>query len=377
MNRVLSEPIPDPASAGMPEPLASVIRRATQRRLGDRYSSAADLVADLGTSASTAAVAGPPPAHKQPLHPTVPADPAPADQQPPHPSSVAGSPPAHQQPPHPTALADSIAARQRPPHPSSVPVAAVAGDAPTEAMRALERSPVTGYPHDGRVMPQIAVGRPGPEHQHRKRRRRGPVLFGLAFVAAVAAGGAGLWFYAGLGDDADPELAFPEGSSGPLDEGVSYDLAVAGDHEDATYRLVVDGQAVGSPEPTIKPFVPEAGRHSVAVEVTMGSSVDVTEPVEVYVIGQLPGESYRANLESVMADPVNWSAAIRAFDQLVAAGHDDLLLLPSERFVSLTTGYWSLLVAGFEDREAARGYCERFGREIPNECFTARFTPSA
>jgi hypothetical protein len=206
------------------------------------------------------------------------------------------------------------------------------------------------------------------------------VALAVVLVIAVVAAGAGAWYYLRpAGGQGALSLSFPEGASGPLDEGVSYELSVEGDPGgSASFRLVVDSEPIGSPQPTLESFAPPAGRHSVAVEVTRDSSVEITDPIEIYVIGELPEAGYRVNLVSVTADPASWSTAISAFDRLVAEGHTELSLLPSDRFASLLSGYWNLFVPGFGDnQDQAEAYCESFGLEIPHECFASRFDPNA
>ena len=191
--------------------------------------------------------------------------------------------------------------------------------------------------------------------------------------------GAVAWFVF-LDDEPLPDLVFrfPAGATGPLDAGESYELVVEGGDGASLYRLVVDGQAIGEPSNELTPLVAAAGRHSVAVEVTRGEVVEVTNTVETYTIGALPTPGLRVNLVSVAAEPDAWPIALRRYDELFEVGHVDLEMLPSDQFPSLTPGYWNLYVPDFgDDRAEATAYCERFSLEVPDECFVSFFDPNA
>lgn len=393
MNRVVNQPVPDPGSLGMPEPLASSIRRATSQQPGNRHPSAAEFVAQLSASGpSSVAGAGSPAAPPTRLA---------------RPDGQVGE---H----NPTIAMPEVPAHGTPP---SVPASPLAGaaqttpggaDAPTMAYRPGDPQGLgTGAAN---VTPGPVVERqaaPGPQAapggvqtgtgagaydaldvtDDRDRgsrgsgRRRGRALFLLGFVALAAAAVAGVLFAVPTltGSDLPPlVLSFEEGSSGPVDAGSSYDLAVAGAEEATAFRIIVDGEPIGTASAELEPFVPIAGRHSVAVEATRGDDVSRTDVVEIYAVGALPDAGFRANLVSITARPDNWPAAISRFDELVAEGHTDLQLLPSDRFPTLPGGFWNVFVPGFRDnRGAGLDYCARFELSIPDECFVTFFDPNA
>ncbi len=371
VNRVVTQPVPDPASKGMPEPLASTVRRATLHEPQSRYQTATELVSDL---AGRAAVTG--------AAPTPTPTPAPA------------TAPVRSVPPDPPG-----AGRAVPPDPPGAG-RAVPPDPPRSGLDetpTLSQHPVTDDPTLVQPTPErgrreaapVGVGSsPEAGASSSGRRRRWPVVVLAAVLVAAIAGG--WWFAVGRDDGADEvtaetipplppvALAFDEGSTGPLDAGQAYELAVTGADGSATYRLVLDGAAIGEPVPQLAAYVPEAGRHSVAVEVTRGDQVDVTDPIEIYAIGEIPEPGWRVNLLSVTARPANWPVAIRQFDALVDAGHGELQLLPSDRFLGLRAGFWNVFVAGFgSDRASAVDYCTDFELSVPDECFVTFFDSTA
>ncbi len=371
MNRVINAPVPDPASCGIAEPLATTIRTATAKAAEDRFGSAGAFVAALSTGPDATAEA----ASAPPTVPTPPLDvspghkgsgqPVPADRAP-----TAALPSQHEQPT--TAM----------PHvdPRAVPVAS---DSATR-----DWSPPTV--HDG-TTPPANVGRTAPSgpgvpadrpagagRASGRRRTWKPVAL-LGALAVLVGGGAVAVLLTG-GDPPPAELAFAfaAGTDGPLDADERFDLEVEGAGPDTRFRYVVDGEPIGTAAAELGPFVAGPGRHSIAVEVTQGDTVELTEPVEVYVIGELPTAGYRANLSSITAIPENWPTALEVYDRLVDDGHTDLELLPSDRFPALQGGFWNLFVPGFgDDREAGVAYCESFGLGTTDECFVSFFDPDA
>lgn len=358
VKRVVTEPVPDPASMGMPEPLASVVRRATLHASSARYGRAEELVAELSGAPSSVTGAAPPTdPYGRPTESLV-AEGRPRFDQ--------GGTQDYEYDP-PTAVQPRVdPSRLGQPHVSQPPV-----EQPRVERPPVEAGPPERFEHSG-----AAAGRGAAP-----KRRRGAALMALLGVVLVAA--IGVAAYLLLTSERAPELppialAFLEGSSGPLEAGESYQMEVTGTDETARYRLVVDDAPTGSPVPQIPGYVPEAGRHSVAVEVTRGETVETTETVEIYAIGEIPPPGWRANLLSVSAEPDNWPSALRRFDELVDAGHEGLELLPSDWFLGIPTGFWNVFVPNVaEDRPAAARYCDRFGLAVPNECFVTFFDSDA
>ena len=168
-------------------------------------------------------------------------------------------------------------------------------------------------------------------------------------------------------------VSFPRALTGPLDRGQSYSLSTTGGPPGAGYRLVVDGDPVGTQGPTLPAWVPTgAGRHTVAVEAATAARTDRSDPIAVYVLGDVPPTGYRVNLAAVASQPENWLASLQRYDELVAAGHSRLQLFPSPK------GFWNLFVPGFgDDADGARAYCISYGLQIPSQCFAGQFDPNA
>lgn len=342
MNRVISEAIPEPALAGIPEPPASTIRIAAAHRASDRFATADDFVRSLlDNEAANRPVEG--------AAPTRPAGPLPT-------------------------LSDRSSDTAMVPGTERLPV--FEGATVVEAPGGPPGSVSLGQRPEPGGFDGPAAGSPGATTTSR---RRWPVVVSALVVVALAVGGAGFvlgWFGS---PDPDPVVVdFAEGVTGPLDAGVGYELAVEGGSSSTTFQILVDGEPAASAAERPVVFVPEPGRYQVTVESTTGSVVEVSDVYDVYVIGEPPAAGYRVNLASVTESPENWAATIDRFDRLRQAGHDGLELLPSSRFASLTPGFWNLFVPGFgEDRPRAETYCEDFGLEIPTECFVSRFDPEA
>ena len=331
MNRIATEPIPDPASLGMPEPLATVVRTATAADPGQRYQQVAALVEALSAPIGS------------------------------RPDGAAETDGAHG---IDVGAATVVAATPAPSGPRP------AGPAPT--------SPLPTMPTPAGGPTAEAPTRLAGTGSGSRRGRLG--LFALVAVLTLGAAGGGWYLYAANEDRPEVAFAFEAGTRGPLDAGESYELDVTVDPSTTPtrYRMVIDGRMVGNPASTLRPYVPRAGRHSVAVEVHRGDVVVLTDPIEVYAIGEVPGPGFRANLASLTAEPDNWASALARFDELVEAGHEGLELLPSDRFASLQPGFWNLFVPGFgSDRAGAVAYCQRFDLAIPNDCFASFFDPLA
>lgn len=359
IRRASSEPFPDPALAGIGEPLASVIRRATAFDPAHRYGSAVELVDDLDRPDAAAApatlAAGGTPV-------TVLAEPgrAPGSERP---LDADGLPTvADVGPLLATAVTDPGA-------PGTIPVSG-----PTHR-GAPVAAPVSGSAHRGAAA--AARSSTGGGAGSGSSSGRGGLVAMLALLV-IAAVGAGVFLALRGADGVEVALTFAAGSSGPLDVGQSYDLEIAGD-DDAQYEVLVDGEPVAGPAPLPLRFAPEvAGRQALTVRATRGDAVVESEPIELYVIGELPDPGYRANLASLTDDAANWSTTLQRYDSFVAEGHTDLELLPSSRFASLTPGFWNLYVPGFGDeRDDGVAYCDEFGLAVPDECFVTFFDPNA
>lgn len=431
INRILNTDVPDPAQIGMPEPLARVVRQASARLPEGRFASAATMASELVPSSAPAGanipVAGaitsamthhsisggyaPSVAHDAPTttfedRHRVPGDPTTVG--PPvalggpsaevgGPSAAVGGQPAPTTPHLPVA---GQSHQQPAPTFGSVPVSAfsplgfveagsagVPGSGPGGTGTASAGGDVApqgpgwapGGVGPGGPWPSPGTSEPPAGHLRsdtgRRPRRRLLLALLAVLVVAAGAGGVGLWAARRPGHPAPQPLAvtFDQAHAGPLDRGQTYSLSATGGPTGATYRLVVDGAPVGTPAPTPAPWVPTvAGRHTVAVEASAAAVTESSNPIPVYVLGNLPMAGFRVNLAAVPLAPDSWPDALARYDQLVAAGHDKLELLPSKG------GFWNLFVPGFgEDADAARAYCTSRGLQIPSECFSARFDPNS
>lgn len=164
---------------------------------------------------------------------------------------------------------------------------------------------------------------------------------------------------------------------GPLQAGTEYEMLVEGASPEASFRYLVDGQPVGESFTDAAPALSlDPGRQVIALEQTLNGEVTVGSGVAVYVLGETPPRSYRANLKSVNVETEGWAEAVKQFD-LLSETHPDLKLTPSDPYPSLTPGYWNLYIDGFDTSEAANAYCESKGLAIPDSCFSKLFDPSA
>ena len=163
---------------------------------------------------------------------------------------------------------------------------------------------------------------------------------------------------------------------GPLPNDTEYTMVAEGVAEGSTLRYVVDGQAQGEPFTELPPLRLEPGRHTVALEQTVGDQVSVGGAIAVYVLGPTPGKSVRANLKSVSIESEGWAEAVKQYD-LLLEDHPNLTLTPSNPYASLTPGFWNLYVDGFATSEEAAAYCEKAGLTVPDDCFPKAFDPQA
>ncbi len=169
----------------------------------------------------------------------------------------------------------------------------------------------------------------------------------------------------------EPTLLFEQAQVGPLVQGTTYSIDLVGEPTGSMLQVVVDDIPQGTPDTLLPDLILPAGRHSLYIEITNGTDVTASTPVEVYVLGDLPPEGFRANLSSVDIQNEGWAEAIRRFDEFRAAGHDGLQLAP------LSDGYWNIFVGDLgADRAAAQSYCDSFGLAVPDECFPIYFDPA-
>ncbi|MFV0259515.1 MAG: protein kinase domain-containing protein [Acidimicrobiales bacterium] len=403
IRRATTEPIQDPATLGMPEPLAGVIRRACAYAIDDRYPSAAAMVADLEAphrtgSPSRSATANPALATRS-LGPD---------------AYLAAPPSTHDAPTlEPGGMPAPSAHRAV----TEAAVGPVSGVVPTmpgtgstadppgpqyltaeAATTSLDQGSVgpgpAAAPANDRIVTPVAPMGPSPAGAVGPSRRGGGrrLLVAVAVVLGLAAVGlaAGLTLPTDADDAAtDPTgtamsvsgtadtalaLAFDEAADGPVRSGESYTLTVDGADPAAGYRLIEDGSAVAEGSGPFT-YTPVRGRHELQLESSTDPAVR-SAPLELYAIGELPPAGYRVNLASVPNGPGNWPVALARFDELVAAGHTDLELLPSDWFPNLTPGYWNLFVPGFGDQPTLGvAYCDSFGLAVPDDCFTSFFDP--
>ncbi len=172
-----------------------------------------------------------------------------------------------------------------------------------------------------------------------------------------------------------PALSLQGADSGPLDVDTQYEMTIEGVPNGSQYLVVVDD----IPQEPALDYLPllllPEGRHSITVTVTSGGQTATTNPVEVYVLAPELTATYRANLSSVSIADQGWTEALQQFDEFRAAGHENLMLSPSDPYPSLLPGFWNLYVPGFADAAAATAYCEQFELPIPDQCFPAPFDP--
>ena len=395
MNRVITEPFPDPGAVGIPEPLASTIRLATAKDPADRHPSADDLVASLagagaGAGAGAVAVASswappvvgsgvPDPGHSEPPHPNDPDRgrtttlPTGGPDTSGAPTEVWGAPTVDQPAAGPPVSPDSMVPPDR--LADAGLSTGTMGGPPDPLDHAGRPAPTErgGADSSERVMTDGGAGPGSVEPVPVRPRRWGPrvAVVGVVLVA-LSIGAAGLWF--ARREPAPPPVAllFPAALDGPLEAGQTYDLTVEGGSTDDRYRILVDGEPVGTgPSATVPEYTAVEGRHAVEVEVTRDDEVLVTDPVDLYALGDPPELEYRVNLAAVPIDVRQWQATLTLFDDLVEDGHEGLEIYPNNR------GFWILFVPGFgQDRGAGIAYCEEFELFSIDDCYTALYDPS-
>jgi hypothetical protein len=174
-------------------------------------------------------------------------------------------------------------------------------------------------------------------------------------------------------------VVFDEAAFGPVQAGVEYTVAPGDGPGDAVYQLLVDGEPQAEPAAQLPPVTFTPGRHLLVIEATSPEGDVSTPPVVVYALGEPPAKGWWANLASVNVDDAveGWAEAVRRYDELAAAGHTDLQLIPSDLYPSLPPGYWILYVGGFTDSESAAAYCEQHGLVTTDQCWARAFDPDA
>jgi len=208
------------------------------------------------------------------------------------------------------------------------------------------------------------------------RRVRWPtfVFAGLALLAAVALAAR---FGPGLGgEDELGELSIDTSSveGGPLMAGQTYEIVITPPNSGTTIKLYEDEKLVTEGKGDRVRYQPQTGFHQVTVEAQYGEQRRRIEPIRIYAVGPLPSAPFRANLASFDARPELWAEVLDRYQQLVADGHQDLLILPNDLF-SDRDGFWAILIADFETPETAKEYCVAYGLNVPDDCYGAPFEP--
>ncbi len=313
INRIMTEPPADAGALGVPEPLASVVQRALDPDPARRFSTARDLQAALRAA--------------EPL----------------------GAPTA-------TVAAGELAAGA---------VTVEAEPIPTAGL--VPAAGPTGGSLDPTAAPDGRRPRTDSGPVRRPRLHRGRwVLAGIGLLLAVAAVAL---VAAETYRRTEPavELDFSQALVEPLTTDRSYALGVDNAPPGSTYQLIVDDDPVGEPTDGIVVYRGTVGRHHVAVDVTdPDGSIARTNEVAVYVSPGPPESGFRVNLAAVRIDAANWPGALDRFDELVAEGHDDLVLSRGA-----DDEYWVFYIDGFgDDSAAAWSYCDGFELE-PSDCYAA------
>ncbi len=341
MKRILSEPMPTPASVGLSPALGAVFQQATARNPAERYHDADEMADDLlRLLEDPAALATLPP------DPTVPL-PIDLDR---------------------TAVVE--------PMPQTV---AAPGTAPPL------RSDLTAVPAPSAANRSASLDGSAPRIRPAPGSAGGVIGVALASLASLAAVGAVAWFLLVPAiDDRSTSTDGPTGAvplvvegaaDGPLDEGRSYAMTVPDQPIDASYRLVLDGQPTGPATATVPPLVAPVGRHRVAVEITTGNGVELTETVDIIAVAADLEPGFRAHLARLPAAAERWSEVVGIVDALEADGHRDLEVVPSSGLAGIGDGVWLVTVPGFADGAQAEDYCDRFELSIPDRCYAAPVVP--
>lgn len=172
-----------------------------------------------------------------------------------------------------------------------------------------------------------------------------------------------------------PVLTLNGAAEGPLEVETQYEMAIDGVPNGSQYLVVVDDIPQEPALDYLPVLILPEGRHTISVTVTSGDTTANTNPVDVYVLAPELTATYRANLSSVSVSDQGWSEALQQFDNFREAGHENVMLSPSDPYPSLLPGFWNIYVGGFADAAAATAYCEQFDLAIPDACFPAPFDP--
>ena len=173
-----------------------------------------------------------------------------------------------------------------------------------------------------------------------------------------------------------PVLTLEGAADGPLEVETQYEMTIDGVPNGSQYLVVVDDIPQEPALDYLPVLILPEGRHTISVTVTSGGQTANTNPVEVYVLAPELTATHRANLSSVSVGDQGWAEALKQFDEFRAAGHENLMLSPSDPYPSLLPGFWNLYVAGFADSAAAIAYCEQFELTVPDQCYPAPFDPA-
>ena len=347
INRAMTEDVPHPTTFGVAEPLARVVARALSHDLSTRHPDPnvlRDELIAIGTLSETVEDADTSSA----------------------PTSVLEVQPDGSPSPKPDTLVDIFG-----PEPGPIqPTEAVVIDPPPETSHSGRAESSSFASADVGTDTGSGGGSDGGSGGRGGRGRR------LAVLAAIVLAVAG---FAGLGTafatgaltfgtaEPEPRLDFAQALIEPLSPDRSYALSVRDAPTGSEYRLVVDEAVQDGPPSSLVVYRAEPGRHKIAIEVTSpDGSTQITEPVDVYVSPGPPIGGYRVNLAAVSLKPENWPVALRQFDDLVADGHDELVLSESG-----SGEFWVFYIDGFgDDREGAWQYCEEFELD-DDDCFAA------
>ncbi len=173
-----------------------------------------------------------------------------------------------------------------------------------------------------------------------------------------------------------PVLTLEGAADGPLEVETQYEMTIEGVPNGSQYLVVVDDIPQEPALDYLPVLILPEGRHTISVTVTSGGQTASTNPIDVYVLAPELTATHRANLSSVSISDQGWAEALKQFDDFRAAGHENVMLSPSDPYPSLLPGFWNIYVAGFADHAAATAYCEQFELPIPDQCYPAPFDPN-